>query len=271
MAVPRPVLRYHGGKFRLAPWIVANLPAHVAYVEPFGGAASVLLHKPRAKVEVYNDLDDEVVGLFRVLRDPEAAGRLRDLVALTPFARGEYEAAFEPCDEPVERARRMLVRSFMGVSSNAATRKARAGFRRKRMGEVTPAADWSSWPEAVGSMVERLRGVVVECRDALEVIRAYDEPGALIYADPPYPRETRTCHHASYRHELTDQDHEDLARALHGLRGAAVVSGYRCDLYDELYAGWRLVSRVARADRAARRTECLWISPGARLGLLDVG
>jgi len=115
--VSRPVLCWHGGKFRLAPWVIAHLPPHRIYVEPFGGAASVLLRKPRAYAEVYNDLDGDVVNLFRVLRDAQAGARLIAQLQLTPFAREEFLAAYEPADDPVERARRLVARSFMAFGT----------------------------------------------------------------------------------------------------------------------------------------------------------
>ena len=84
----RPLLRYHGGKWLLAPWIISHFPAHRVYVEPFGGAASVLIRKERSYAEVYNDLDSEVVNLFRVLRaQPDD---LVHAIELTPFARDEF-------------------------------------------------------------------------------------------------------------------------------------------------------------------------------------
>src|SRR3546814_17290747 len=106
MTVKSPVIRYHGGKFRLAPWVIQHFPPHRCYVEPFGGAAGVLIQKPRAYAEVYNDMDGDIVNLFRVLRSQGASAMLTEALALTPYARDEFDAAYEPTDDPVERARR---------------------------------------------------------------------------------------------------------------------------------------------------------------------
>lgn len=116
----RPILRYHGGTWILAPWIISHFPAHRVYVEPFGGAASVLLRKERSYGEVYNDLDGEIVNLFRIVR--EQPRKLMRSLAWTPFSRDEYRAAFDISAEPLEMARRTIVRSFMGFGSNAINR-----------------------------------------------------------------------------------------------------------------------------------------------------
>ncbi|MFG8489773.1 DNA adenine methylase, partial [Pseudomonas aeruginosa] len=100
--VRRPILRYHGGKWKLAPWIIQHLAPHHTYVEPFGGAASVLLRKARSYAEIYNDLDGDVVNLFRVARDH--GEELRQALALTPFAREEFEASYVETTDPLERA-----------------------------------------------------------------------------------------------------------------------------------------------------------------------
>lgn len=118
----RPVLRWHGGKWNLAPWIISHFPDHKVYVEPFGGAASVLIRKHRSHAEIYNDLDNEVVNLFRVLRS-DRADELAELLRLTPFAAEEFFTAYETSCDPVERARRTIVRSYMGFGSNAVHRK----------------------------------------------------------------------------------------------------------------------------------------------------
>ncbi len=116
-ALTRPLVRYHGGKWRLAPWIVGFIPAHRVYVEPYGGGGSVLLRKPRSYGEIYNDLDGEIVNLFRVVRDRGEA--LVRVLELTPFAREEFLDGWHVSDDPVEQARRTLIRAYMGFGSSA--------------------------------------------------------------------------------------------------------------------------------------------------------
>ena len=166
--ISRPVMRYHGGKFRLAEWIMGFFPDHDTYVEPFGGAGSLLMRKPRSPAEVYNDLDDEVVNVFRVLRDPEQSDRLKELCALTPYARSEFRASYAMSTDPVEQARRTIFRAAAGFGSAGAT-KGRTGFRSysKADRSVTPAVDWASYPDAIPAFCERLRGVIVESGDAM--------------------------------------------------------------------------------------------------------
>lgn len=255
-APSRPILRWHGGKWLLAPWIISHMPAHRVYVEPFGGAASVLMRKPRAYAEVYNDLDDEVVNLFRVLRSPEALSLIEQL-RLTPFASGEFAAAYEPAECAVERARRTVVRSFMGFGSNGVHRA--TGFRsNSNRSGTTPARDWVNYPDALAAVVERLRGVVILNRDAREVMAAHDGPDTLHYVDPPYVFDTRTDSGHDYAHEMTDADHVALLEFLHGLKGRVILSGYPCDLYDQALSGWTRIERAALADGARKRVEVLW-------------
>ena len=161
VAPTRPVLRYHGGKWRLAPWILSFFPLHRIYVEPFGGAASVLLRKPRSFAEVYNDLDAEVVHVFRVLRDPAMAAVLREQLELTPWSRREFYDAYQPTEDPVERARRTIIRSFMSHGTTS-RRRNRTGFRAKAYRQnQTGSQDWVNYPPMVEFFVERLRGVTM--------------------------------------------------------------------------------------------------------------
>ncbi|ABM59470.1 DNA adenine methylase [Verminephrobacter eiseniae] len=263
-APARPVLRYHGGKWRLAPWIIGHFPAHRVYVEPFGGAGSVLLRKPRAYAEVYNDLDGELVNLFHVARDRGPA--LSQALRLTPFARREFIDSYQPSSDCLEQARRTVVRSFMGFGSNSHNK--RSGFRNNsnRCG-TTPAHDWANYPQALEQVIDRLRGVVIESKDAVSLIGQMDGDGTLFYVDPPYVLSTRDKGH-DYRHEMTDADHESLAQTLHRVKGFVVLSGYPNRLYARLFPDWQCIERHVFADGARQRVECLWLNPPCSAALI---
>jgi DNA adenine methylase len=261
----RPMLRYHGGKWRIAPWIISHFPSHDVYVEPYGGAASVLLRKERTLSEVYNDLDGNIVNIFRVMQDKSKADELARRLYFTPYARDEFYSTYDDFpEEDIERARMTIVRSFMGFGSNASTRKTRTGFRTARSATgVFPAREFATYPAQICIFTERLRGIVIEHRDAMHVMRTYDNETALHYVDPPYLAATRSTSHAtkSYAVELTDDDHSDLCRFLLTLSGYVVLSGYDNDIYNDILTGWRKDTRECLAERAKRTVECLWLSP----------
>jgi len=265
-------MRYFGGKWRIALWIINYFPEHRIYVEPFGGAGSVLLRKPPSKSDVFNDLDSNVVNLFRVLRNGAMYQELERRLKLTPFSRDEFMQAYEPTDEPVEQARRMMIRAWMGYGGLRG--RGRPGFRSNVVAKGHPsvAKTWKEVVDHLPAIVERLRTVTIENRPAVEVIQGHDHPDTLFYVDPPYPLSTRQGSGKTYAHEMSDDDHRALATVLHSVEGKVVISGYPCALYDELYAGWQWVERhasVGGAQGGAQvgpsrdRTEVLWISPNA--------
>lgn len=280
MKIRRPIMRYHGGKWRLAPWIIEKMPPHRVYIEPFAGAASVLLRKPPSFAEVINDLDDMVVNVFRVLRDPDLARELQRRCVLTPFARSEFDLAYQPTDDAIEAARRTLVRSWMGHGA-AGVRAHRAGFRVNPHRQRTTAADdWAGWAPCIAAFTARLRNVTIEKRPAGKLIADHDRPDVLIYADPPYlfgvrsqKRKGSDLYHG-YNHEMTDADHVALIAQLRGCSGAMVMlSGYASALYDEGLTGWARFETEAFADRGEARTEVLWLNPAAmaaRRPLFDI-
>lgn len=276
-APTRPVLRWHGGKWKLAPWIISHFPPHRVYVEPFGGAASLLMRKPRVHAELYNDMDGEVVNLFTILRDATSGAELVRLLKLTPFARQEFELAYTETDDPMERARRLVIRSYMGMGSVSNLAIAGAtGFRnnttRSESSPFTtiPAHDWAGFPAALELVVSRLAGVVIERRPAIGLMRQQDIADALFYCDPPYLPETRSRlgnrkgdGFIAYHHDMTTEQHVELLDALRELAGMVVLSGYPSPLYDGLLPGWRRVEKEAHADGARPRTEVLWINSQA--------
>lgn len=268
MRVTRPVLRWHGGKWQLADWVISFFPPHHVYTEVFGGAASVLLKKARVHSEIYNDLDAGVVNLFRVLRDPEKAERLAEQIRLTPFARGEFEAAYGPeSPDEIERARILVVRSYMGFGSDSVNKARPTGFRvHATRGGTSPGGDWRNWPECIAAVVDRLRGVMVENKPAIEVLERFDAPETLHYVDPPYLAETRSVSPGVYAHEMnTEEQHRELAACLHKLKGYIILSGYQSTLYSTLYdyKGWERHTTAANTNMNIERTEAVWMNPRA--------
>ena len=264
----RPVLRWHGGKWLLAPWIISHFPPHRVYVEPYGGAGSVLMRKPRAYAEVWNDLDDMVVNLFRVLRGPRAH-ELVNAIRLTPFARTEFDETSKPMPgDPFEAARHLVLRSFMGFGSNAHGRS--TGFRsNSNRSGTTPAHDWSNYPDALLAIIERLAGVVIENRDAQKLMLQQDGPDTLFYVDPPYVWSTRGDESPDYVHEMDNEAHAALLAFLPTLEGMVVLSGYPNAMYDAALPTWRRIERKALADGARERIEVLWINPNASAALTE--
>jgi DNA adenine methylase len=253
----------------MAPWIIEHFTTHRVYVEPFGGGASVLLRKERSYAEVYNDLDGEIVNLFRVARDrgPE----LREKLELTPFAREEFEKAFDASDDPIEQARRTIVKSFMSFGADGLTLKKHTltGFRINTKGDSIPVKSWMKMPVILGDIISRLQGVLIENRDAVRVMMDHDGTYTLNYVDPPYLHETRG-RVQGYKHELTEDDHINLAEVLKSLKGNVILSGYMSPLYNRLYFDWTRVDHNAFADGARERIECIWIKD-APMSVLNFG
>lgn len=249
----------------MADWIISYFPKHRVYVEPFGGAASVLLKKNRSYGEIYNDLDGEIVNLFRAVRD--RGSELRQKLEDTPFAREEYALSFEVSTDELEQARRTVIRSFMSFGSNALCRNIQSGFRSNsnRSGTI-PAHDWANYPKLLHKLTARLSAVVIENRNAQEVMEAHDSAATLHYCDPPYVHETRSAKvhgHHGYTFEMSDDEHRSLAAFLHSLQGMIVLSGYSGDLYGELYPEWKRIERKSLADGARDRVEVLWLNESA--------
>ncbi len=263
----RPILRYHGGKFRLAPRIIELFPTHRTYVEPFGGGAGVLLQKPRVPREIYNDLDGEIVNVFRVMRDQP--DQLIRAIALTPYARAEHELSFDASTDPIEQARRTIARSFMSYGTTFTRRNVtdgrlqRTGFRAMRRDATTTAMDWAGLPGAFRVIADRLQGVLIEHRDACKVMVDHDSAETLFFVDPPYVHSTRvgtvSRSHLGYAFELSDDEHRRIAETIHRLKGSVIISGYASDLYDrELYRDWRRFEFNAHACNSGQRTEVVW-------------
>jgi DNA adenine methylase len=263
--IKHPIMRYHGAKFRLAPWIMSFFPDHYTYVEPYGGAAGVLLQKPRSMSEVYNDLDGDIVNVFRVLQDQEAGLELQRRLSVTPYARDEFNASYEHTDDRIEQARRTLVRSHQGFGSAGAT-KGKTGFRIDSARKYGTAAHlWAKYPNQIKSFIDRLQAVVIENKSAIEVIDNHDRSDTLFFIDPPYVHSTRKMgqNRRYYNHELTDDDHLKLLIKLKEVVGMVVISGYDSEIYNDTLNGWSRHSTLARISAGrgtATRTEVVWLN-----------
>jgi len=224
----------------------------------------VLIQKERAYAEVYNDLDGDMVNFFRVVQDPETRAQLIELCLLTPYAREEFELAWQPTDNKVERARRTVIRAQMGFGSAGAT-KGKTGFRIDSKRDYGTAMDlWAEYPENIRQVGERFSRVLIENRDALEVMQQHDATNTMHFVDPPYVFDTRVMtHHIYYKHELDDAGHLKLLDCIKTLKGFVAISGYDSELYRDNLSGWDIHTTQARisANRGAKlRTECLWIN-----------
>lgn len=260
-------MQYPGGKWLLADWIIEHFPPHKVYVEPFGGGASVLLKKQRAShAEFYNDVDGDIVNLFRVLRDRDTANELIKMLELTPFAKDEFDLAFvmDPEDTGIERARKMIIRSYFGFGASGPG-TTNTGFRNKSLRQNSPYSKiWRNYPFRIPAIVDRLQGVTIDNRDALKMIEHLDSEDTLFYLDPPYVFDTRSNNASFYKHEMTDGQHQELLDLIIGLKGVVILSGYAHPIYDKYLSGWNRTDRAFYASSQggrSNRIECLWLSP----------
>lgn len=256
-----PPITWFGGKAKLAARIIRHFPPHHTYVEPFGGSAAVLLGKPAAKVEVYNDIDRELLNLFSILREPDAYQRLKAACEATLYSRAEFELAQQATDEPVEAARRFIVRQRQSHSGMG--RRWSYCIEDAQSGMSSAVRRWLSGIERLPAIHQRLRSVQIEADDWFNVVTRYDASRTLFYLDPPYVAATRVG--GSYRHELPPGEHQRLVETILAVKGMVVLSGYQCDIYQPLEeAGWQRVDYSVPAyisPQRGRRQESLWLSP----------
>lgn len=253
----RAIIKYPGAKWSIAEWIISKFPEHHSYLEPFFGSGAVLFIKERSRIETVNDLDGDVVNLFEWIRnDPE---QLAKCIYLTPYSRDVYEQAWVAQyteKDPFMRAVYFYIRMMMGHGFRLTGEK--VGWKNDVQGREAAyaARHWCQLPDMIMEAAERLRGVQIENRPAIEVISRFNYPNVLIYADPPYLLSTR--HGRQYRCEMSEADHIDLLTALIAHRGPVVLSGYKSPLYEEVLSNWHTETINVRNQLAAPRTEVIW-------------
>lgn len=240
------------------------MPPHVNYVEPFGGSAGVLLNKTRSRIEVYNDVYGDVVNFFKVLRDH--GDELRRLIEFTPYAREEHSRSCDPCDCPIERARRFAVRQYMSFRPNG---DIEAGFLWHGRQGNNYALYWSNYPDGMPSLAERLQGVFIENLDYKDIFEKWDDEETLFFIDPPYAPETRDGQ-TFYENEFSNEDHIEMLELVKSLKAKVMLCGYESELYSNYFAEWNKEKKSNTAFTNGKRIECLWMNYEPQ-GYLNLG
>lgn len=264
----KAIMKYPGSKWSIADWIISYFPEHHSYLEPFFGSGAVLFNKPRSNIETINDLDGNVVNLFEwIQKDPE---RLAHVVYYTPYARQVYEDAFkEVPSDSFGRAVNFYIRLNMGHGFRTTGEK--VGWKNDVQGRERAYAsqDWCNLPEKIIQAAERLRGVQIENRPAMELIQRFNFSRVLIYADPPYVLGAR--HGKQYRYEMDDNAQNEILDVLLAHKGPVLLSGYDNDLYNDRLRNWYREETTCYSQVCSKKREILWMNfePAGQMRIED--
>lgn len=257
----KALFRYPGSKWGLADWIIGHFPSgyeKMVYLEPFAGSGAVFFNKRPGSVETINDLNGDIVNFFRVLR--EQPDELKRLLSLTPYSREEYQKSIEPCTDPLEKARRFMVRTTQAIGA-----KPDSGWRNhKQMKIGGTACKWGGITETIDEAARRLRGdtthlVQIERMDGLQLIARYNHPDVLMYLDPPYMMNTRKSRRL-YSYEMDDSEQGAMLDLILKSKAKIALSGYPNDLYNRRLAGWNTDTALSHTTSAEVVTEQIWMN-----------
>ena len=259
----RAIFRYPGSKWMIADWIIQHFPAgyeKMVYLEPFAGSGAVFFNKIPGAVETINDLDSNIVNLFRVLRDrPED---LKNALELTPYSREEYDKSFEDCDDPVEKARRYMVRTTQSIGAKLGSKCGWRNHKQMKIGGT--ACKWGGITDTIDDATGRLRGdtthlVQIEHMDALRLIAKYNNADVLMYLDPPYLRDVRKSGRL-YKHEMDISGQIAMLEAIKNSRAKILLSGYDSEMYNQYLAGWKTDTTITHTTSAEKAEEKIWMN-----------
>lgn len=257
---------WYGGKYSHLNWLLPLLPKATHFCEPFGGSGSVLINREPSPVETYNDLDEEVTNFFKVLRSDRE--ELLSNIGLTPFSRQEFEYAINNSNgrgerlSDIERARLFYIRARQvrtGLAQTASKGRWANCLKTSRAGMAGAVSRWLGGVESLEFIASRLLRVQIENDDAISVIKRYDSDETLFYCDPPYPHESRGDKNA-YLFEMSNEEHIRLGNLLNSVKGKVAVSGYDCNLMNDLYKNWNKITAPTKKALSIKsdRTEILW-------------
>lgn len=249
----KQILKYPGGKWRISEWIISHFPEHKVYCEPFFGSGAIFFRKKPSYLETINDIDGDIVNLFKVCRDyPE---KLASAINLTPFSREEFQNCYDTSDgDHIERARRTLVRYHQSFGTSNSTRN--TWKNTQTPGGPRCATMWNYLPDVIVKCCERLKNAQIENINAIELIKRYDDKDVLIYCDPPYLPELRKKN--LYACEMSVDEHLELLGVLKRSKSKIILSGYDSELYSEQLSDWISFKKTTTAQMGLHRIEKIW-------------
>ncbi len=248
------LLKYPGSKWRIADWILSYFPEHKVYCEPFFGSGACFFKKEPTYIETINDIDGNIVNLFRVCR--EHPQELAKAINLTPFSREEFQICYLPSADPIEQARRTIVRYHQSFGTSNSSKNSWRNVQ--TYGGPRCATMWNHLPETVIEVCERLKNAQIENIDAVQLIKRYNHADTLIYCDPPYLQNLRKRN--MYAHEMKDEKHIELIEVLKSSKSKIILSGYDNELYNTELKDWFTAEKVTTAQMGLHRTEKLWMN-----------
>lgn len=262
----RPPVKIHGGKFYLSEWIIKHFPedyTELDFVEAYAGGASVLINKSKSRVEVLNDIEEDLIQIYRALRDESKMfiGRLKRV----KYCESTFDRAVKRQDNLWMDYMDQAVNEFiLRRMSRGGMKKAFAWSDRKRGGKPGDVNAWDTIIEMLPKIAERLRDVHILNQSAFDTLKVFNNDDAFVYVDPPYLPNARTASDI-YAYEMSTEDHIKLATILNTFNGKVVLSGYPSKLYQRLYEGWKCVRKKmpnhsSQAKKKTRRVEAIWLN-----------
>lgn len=260
----KAILKYPGAKWRISDWIIAHFPPHRVYLEPYFGSGAIFFRKTPAYTETINDLDGNIVNLFRVCREHQ--NELAELIAATPFARDEFQTCYEKSDNPIEQARRTLVRYHQSFGTSNSSKN--SWKNTQKAGGPRCATMWNHLPQTIIDCSDRLKEAQIENTNAVELIKRYNDPNTLIYCDPPYLTSVRK--RGLYAVEMTENQHLELLKTIKQSKSKIVISGYDSELYNDMLSDWSTDEIETTIQMGLHRTEKIWMNYAQNPTLWDM-
>lgn len=252
--IMKSILKYPGSKWRIADWILSYFPEHKVYCEPFFGSGAVFFNKVPSYIETINDINGDIVNLFKICRTYPI--ELSTLIKFTPYSREEFIKCYERSEDPLEQARRTIVRYHQSFGTSNSSKSSWKNVQKG--GGPRTATMWNYLPDVVFEICDRLKNAQIENTDALTLIKRYNHKDTLIYLDPPYLSCLRKKH--IYKNELSIDQHIELLKIIKTNKSKIIISGYDNDLYNRELSTWCTAERKTTAQMGLPRMEKLWIN-----------